>query len=147
MQDSESVNWLAAIVLMLLSALLGGVVGGGSVAAVSYRALKDKLIGDLSTVFARVSALRETTLKVDQMQTIAMNAQDLAAQNTEAITRLQESDRHWGALVKDSLDRLNTRLDDYARDHRDLQTQVTRTVALLDGLEQRFTRHLDGKAG
>lgn len=113
--------------------------------AVGYRALKDKLIVDLSTVFARQSQLREANLAIEQMKTIAISANDLGAQNTDAIIRLQETVPLTHKQITRSLDRIDERLNQMDHNNMAMQKEIAVTVTILAKLEERVDRHVNGK--
>jgi hypothetical protein len=137
---------------MLLTAALGGVMGGGSIAALSYRALKDKLTTDLRPTFAMGSDLdRAVSIlshdldgvgsRVNALESVAIMAKDTADAATDRIIRMEEADHAMAARLAETLTRLERQLRDMDTRHRLSQKELDRTVALLDALEKRIDRH------
>lgn len=135
------------VLLLVASAVAGGLISGGTISAIGYRALKDKLVMDLSTVFPRKSELNRLEQTVEQMRTVAMSANDLSAQNADTLIRLQEAERITRERIMDTLNRLDQRMTLSERDSAKLQNEITRTVTLLDSLEKRMDRHISHKEG
>lgn len=127
--------------MLLASATLGGLVSGGGIAALGYRGLKDKLIGDLKDVFARRSEMREVKIAAEQAQHMALAAQDVGAQNAGAITEMRTADFHVGERLDQTLSRIERRLDEMERQRAQDRSLVDRTVATMDALEKRMDRH------
>lgn len=132
---------MESLLQVMIGAVAGGLIGGGAIAAIAYRALKDRLISDLATIFARQSQIREVTREVEQMRTVAMAANDASAQNAAAILRLQERDANDRERLRDTLERIETRLTQMDEQQRQDQRVLDRTVAVLAELEKRVDRH------
>ena len=78
---------------ILIAALVGGLVGGGAISAVGYRALKDRLVSDLKEIFARRDELDNVGSRVNGLVTVATMAKDVGDANSDAIIRLQEGEK------------------------------------------------------
>lgn len=121
-------------IIVTLSALLGGLIGGGAFAGLFYRALKDRLIEDLSKIFARRSEVNDLGGKVTASVSMATMAKDRADANADSIIRLQSSEEHRWAPMAKALDRLSRRLDESEK-------RAERHTALLDEITRRMDRH------
>jgi hypothetical protein len=132
------------VLQMFVGATVGGMIGGGAIAALAYRALKDKLIGDLERVFARASRMDSLERQFCQLQTVTMSATEAGTQNATAILRLQEHDVHDSSRLRDMLERIERWLDDLDNRQRASEGQLGRMCAVLDSLEKRIDRHERG---
>lgn len=126
---------------MLLSAALGGLVAGGAIAGLFYRALKDRLIVDLKEVFARRSDLDGVGSRVNALESVAIMAKDTADAATDRIIRIEENGQALASRLAETLTRLERQLRDMDMRHRQAQKELDRTVALLDAMDKRMDRH------
>lgn len=121
------------IIALVLSAVIGGLVSGGAITAVFYRALKDKLIGDMKPIFAKRSDLNGLGGKFDGMETVIVQIRDTVDENSDKILRLQESERHrWEPMVKV--------IEDIGKQLSKHSEAITRSTTILERLERRIDR-------
>lgn len=126
----QPVTWEAVV-----AALIGGVLGGGSIAAIGYRALKDRLAGDLERTFVRVFASRDDVNalggRVNGLVTVATMAKDTSDANSDAIIRLQEGEKYrWEPMLR-LLEKMEARLNSH-------EQQITKTTTILDAITRRL---------
>lgn len=122
-----------AVLMLVLSGILGGLIGGGAIAGLFYRALKDRLRKDLKDDFASVA-----------FESVALMAKETADTNSDRVTRLEESGGAHSIALSRTLVRIDHRLDEMDNRQRQAQREIDRTVALLDALEKRMDRHAHG---
>lgn len=122
----------------VVSTIVGGMLGGGAVAAVGYRALKDKLIGDLKDVFARSSELNSWGSRVNALESVVVATRERADENADAIIRLQETDKHRWQPMMNLLEKIDNRLNASEKSVIQLTSAVTT-------LNDRMDRHAHGK--
>lgn len=123
---------ILAEVMQPLWSLGAAIVGGVGTGVILYRALKDKLIDDLTGIFARqskVDALQERHLALEH-RTEAIDVR--ASDNRDSVIQLREQWRPWVKIME----RIDVRLDEHEKLH-------ARTAAILDQIEKRLDRQDD----
>jgi hypothetical protein len=125
----------------LVAAILGGLIGGGAIAGLFYRALKDRLREDLTEAFATREEMNGLGGRVTGATSLATMAKSTADANSDRLTRLEAQGTEQASALSHTLSRIDKRLDDYEGWQRTMQSEVTRTVALLSAIEKRMDRH------
>ena len=130
-----------AFVERIIIAIAGGLIGGGAIAGVFYRALKDRLREDLAKTFASIGDLNGVGSRLNALETVTIMARDNADANSDLIIRLDEGVQADRRMLTETLTRINLKLDQMDRAQREDRRDLDRTVALLDALEKRIDRH------
>ena len=116
---------------ILIAALVGGLVGGGAISAVGYRALKDRLVSDLKEIFARRDELDNVGSRVNGLVTVATMAKDVGDANSDAIIRLQEGEKYRWEPVLRMLEKMEQRLNAH-------ENAITKATTILDTISRRL---------
>src|SRR5688572_17596906 len=124
----------------IIIAIAGGLIGGGAIAGVFYRALKDRLRDDLSKTFASIHDVNGVGSRLNALETVTIMARDNADQNSDSLIRLDEGMQADRRMLTETLTRINVKLDEMDRAQRADRRDLDRTVALLDALEKRVDR-------
>ena len=113
------------------AALFGGLLGGGAISAVAYRALKDRLISDLEKHFPSRSELDGLGSRLNGLVTVATMAKDTADSNSDSIIRLQEGEKYrWEPMVR-ALEKMEQRLNSH-------EIAITKATSILDEITRRI---------
>lgn len=129
----------------LVAAILGGLIGGGAIAGLFYRALKDRLREDLAEAFAGRSEVANMDERITAFTTAAIMARDTADKNSDRITRLEEAMLADRTSLNRTLTRMDRTLDKIEERAQAQQTEIARTVAVLNALEKRMDRHTEAR--
>lgn len=129
------------IISAFVSAILGGLIGGGAIAGLFYRALKDRLREDLARDFASRDDVNGLGGRVTGAISMATMAKTTADANSDRLTRLEEAANVERQALSRTLSRIDKTLEDLDGRQRQAQSEITRTVTLLDALERRMDRH------
>lgn len=117
-----------------LGVLLSGLVGGGTVAAVGYRALKDRLKEDFGQVFAERGDIKHLADKADAWGSLTTSVSARVDECRDQLVQIRATLQHrieHGATQDRRLDGHEAQIDR-------IMESLTRTVTILDRIERRM---------
>lgn len=113
---------------VILTAIVGGIFGGGAVVKLAIGALKN----DLRTTFATKDDVNGVGSRVNGLETVAIQARDRADDASDRISVLEERDSQRWERVQEQvirpLERLTESLEKLNRDQAVLQADVRNLI-------------------
>lgn len=108
---------------LVLAAIISGLIGGGSLAALLFRGLRDRLREDLRDDYASRSDLNHVGSRLNAFENIVIQVRERADTNHDAILRIEERhEQQWERITErladqviKPLERLVERLDEMSR--------------------------------
>jgi hypothetical protein len=123
-----------------MPAVIGGLIGGGSLATIFYIALRSKLVDDMRSTFALRTDVDGVGSRVNALETVAIMAKDTADQNSDRLLRIEAAGGEHSTSLSRTLTRIDERLNEMDTRQRNDRSLIDQTAALLAEVSRRLDR-------